>query len=351
MRQAKLFLVAMSLMFPPWAAIAQTPAVELVTGTVIDSRGRAVAGAKVGTAFRLAQSSAETEVIIGYDQPAVVTDSNGRFSIPAARIRYTKVLVAAGSDGSMAFVVRGSANTGQIRLQPAARLDLEVIKNFGSLSGASFDLMAGGSTLAYGSTPTAEKKAVVVPAGAVELHVFTPEAIASVSKLSFEASRAASLTVTLRPTAWALNLGKPAPKISPTDVRNVRAGESLGELRGKWVLVEFWATWCVPCVRDMPKAIAFYETHARLRDRFEIVAVHSADGGESFAAIQSDYQRLVKRAWNDKPLPFPLVFDSTGNTQKRWGIEAYPTTLLVDPNGVLVGLGNLELLAERLGVQ
>jgi hypothetical protein len=98
----------------------------------------------------------------------------------------------------------------------------------------------------------------------------------------------------------------------------------------------------------MPKVTAFYETHAKMRARFEIVAVHSVEEGESFEAIRPAYDRLVKNAWQGKPLPFPLVFDSTGSTQKRWGIEAYPTTLLVDPNGRLVGLSNIEDLARRL---
>ena len=117
------------------------------------------------------------------------------------------------------------------------------------------------------------------------------------------------------------------------EVRNLSAGESLDRLKGKWVLGDFWATWCGPRIKEMPKITSFYESHAKLRDRFEIVAIHSADGGASFDAIRSDYENLVKRAWNGKPLPFPLVFDSTGNTQKRWGIEGYPTTLLVDPDG------------------
>jgi thiol-disulfide isomerase/thioredoxin len=342
------FIRALSLLLLPWAVGAQAPAVDHVTGTVVDAKGNPVAGAKVGTAFRLAPSFEATEILVGYGPSSVITDSKGTFSLPAAPIRYTKVLVAAGPDGSMGFVVRGAANTAQIRLQAAAKLDVEFVKDFGAIEQIGFDLMAAGSAVGYGDATAAVKRTLLVPAGPLEMHATTPESIASTSKLTFEASRTTPLKVTLRPTSWALNVGKPAPTFTPTDVRNLPPTESLDRLRGKWVLVDFWATWCAPCVKEMPKVTAFYETHAKMRDRFEIVAVHSVEEGESFEAIRPAYDRLVKNAWQGKPLPFPLVFDSTGSTQKRWGIEAYPTTLLVDPNGRLVGLSNIEDLARRL---
>jgi thiol-disulfide isomerase/thioredoxin len=314
---------------------------------VVDAAGRPVAGAKVGTAFRLASSFAKTQTIIGWGQPAVVSDVAGAFSIPAAPIRYTRVLVAAGSDGSMGFIVRGPSAPLEIRLAKPVQLDLEVVKTFGSRRPIAFDLMAGGSALGYGEAAMGIT-AFVVPAGSVELHAHDAESIANVTKLSLDAHEATHLKLELQPTAWARNVGKPAPGFTPTDLQNTRPGESLEALRGKWVLVDFWAKWCVPCIEEMPKFISFYEKHAAKHDQFDIVGVHSPDGA-SLAAIRSDYDSLVKRGWSGKQLPFPLVFDSTGNTQKRWGIEVYPTTLLVDPEGRIVGLGTLDDLARALG--
>jgi hypothetical protein len=148
--QVRLFLFVLGLLGAPMAFTAQAPAEDFVTGVVVDAQGQPVAGAKVGTAFRLAATFASTQTLMGYGQSEVLTDSKGAFSLPAAPIRYTKVLVAAGADGSMGFVVRAAGAPAQIRLLPSAQLDLAILKSFGAKTGISFDLMAGGSAVGYG---------------------------------------------------------------------------------------------------------------------------------------------------------------------------------------------------------
>ncbi|HEV2701818.1 MAG TPA: redoxin domain-containing protein [Steroidobacteraceae bacterium] len=316
-----------------------------VTGVVLDSGGSPVAGARVGSSFALSKTAAQTKVQIGYGEPAVVTDATGRFSIPAASIGYSKVVVAAGPDGSLGFGEKSFPAQTTIRLARASSLSVEVTKPFGKQSLHSFDLNAFGSTVGYGAvTKTAE---FAVPQGAFELALSDPESVAVTRKIMPSSSSGSRLRIALQPTQWVKGLDKPAPVLTPTDVQNWPAGRPFSALHGKWVLVTFWATWCQPCVEEMPKLISFYENHTAQRDRFEIVAIHSPDG-KSFAGIQPAYERLEKSLWNGKSLPFPLVFDATGNTQKRWGIEAYPTSLLIDPAGRLVGWGTIEDLKAKI---
>ena len=335
------------LMLSPALTYAQSAGNEVVTGVVLSEAGEVVAGAQVGTALRLAATTEKIETMLGYGPSTVVSNAAGAFTIPAATIRYTKVLVARGSDGSMGFVVRNANEPVKIQLGPPALLEIEIVKAFGSTrKPISFDLMADGSAVGYASMAFG-KAHFIVPRGSMELHASDPECVTSITPLSFEPAKTTHLKIALKPTSWARNLGKPAPGFTPTDVQNLRAGQSLDALHGKWVLVDFWATWCLPCIEQMPKLISFYDTHAAMRDRFEIIAVHSSDAA-SLAAIRDQYDKFIAHGWG-KELPFPLVFDSTGKTHKLWGVEAYPTTLLIDPEGRLVGLASIDDLASKLG--
>ena len=316
---------------------------DLVTGTVVDVQGHPVAGARVGTSFALFETIAGTRVQISYSDPPVLTDAAGSFSIAAAPIGYTHALVAAGNDGTLGYAIRGSAGPTRIVLKKPARLKVQILKRFGHPHSFSIDLVSGGSTVAYGSLPGATAE-FVVPQGALQLSgVGDPESLAVLDSVDLAPDHPTSVRLDLQPTAWARNLGKSAPDFTPTDVHNLAATSEFSTPRGKWVYVTFWATWCRPCVAEMPKLIDFYRAHAAQRGHFEIIAVHSADGA-SFAGIQGAYGHLVQ-VWGE-PIPFPLVFDSTGATHKRWGIEAYPTNLLIDPRGRIVGAATLEDLSR-----
>ncbi len=80
----------------------------------------------------------------------------------------------------------------------------------------------------------------------------------------------------------------------------------------------------------------FWDEHAS--DRFEILAFHDASV-ESLAEMdrELDRRRIREMAWGGRDLPFPVLFDESGTTLRQYGVRAFPTTLLVDPEGRLVG--------------
>ena len=97
---------------------------------------------------------------------------------------------------------------------------------------------------------------------------------------------------------------------------------SLSDYRGEFVLVNFWATWCPPCVKEMPSLNVL---HNRLQnDNFSVLAIHA---GPAFANVK----KFVKQ----HGLDFDIVID-TNMSLSGWGVSGLPTTFLVNPDGELV---------------
>jgi thiol-disulfide isomerase/thioredoxin len=102
---------------------------------------------------------------------------------------------------------------------------------------------------------------------------------------------------------------------------NTITGEAvnLASFKGKVVLVDFWGTWCGPCVAAMPKLT---ELHERYKAKgFEILGV-AADDSDS-----------LKKFLDKKPLAWQNVTDAESELATKYSIEAYPTTLLIDKQG------------------
>jgi len=85
--------------------------------------------------------------------------------------------------------------------------------------------------------------------------------------------------------------------------------------------------------------------------RFQILAFHD-DSVADFAELDPHLARLQESVWKGQPLPFPILLDASGETIATWGIDSFPTTVLIDPQGKLVGeIGERaleELLAREL---
>ena len=97
------------------------------------------------------------------------------------------------------------------------------------------------------------------------------------------------------------------------------------DLKGKVTLVNFWATTCVTCVKEMPSIIATYKKY---QDRgFETVAV----------AMEYDPPAWVLNFSQSRQLPFKVALDNTGDIARQWGdVKLTPTTYLVDKQGRIV---------------
>jgi thiol-disulfide isomerase/thioredoxin len=107
----------------------------------------------------------------------------------------------------------------------------------------------------------------------------------------------------------------PAPSLALADLAGVRV--NLEALRGRVVLVNFWATWCPPCVEEIP---SLNRLHERLAARgFLVLAV---DVGETREQVQ-DFLR-------ERPVAFPVLLDPAGDAFKGWKAYAFPTSLLLD---------------------
>lgn len=120
-----------------------------------------------------------------------------------------------------------------------------------------------------------------------------------------------------------LNKGEQAPDFALTTL----AGEPirLSELKGKKVILNFWATWCPPCKAEMPHMQNFYEDYAEA-ENVEIVAVNLTSG---------DRKASVEEFVKDYGLTFPIPMDVDGEVGQQFQAVTIPTSYIIDTNGMI----------------
>lgn len=113
---------------------------------------------------------------------------------------------------------------------------------------------------------------------------------------------------------------------------------SLAKYQGKVVLLNFWATWCPPCIKEMPSMQRLQEHFAN--EDFEIIAINA---GEDSVAVSSFLLEL------DRELTFTILLDEQNRSFNEFNIRGLPMTLLFDKQGKLVEtvLGDREWDSEE----
>ena len=97
----------------------------------------------------------------------------------------------------------------------------------------------------------------------------------------------------------------------------------LSSLRGKWVLVNFWAPWCPPCLQEIPELVTL-----QLEDKnLQIIGV---------AVMYHSFESVNKIAQKNA-IPYPVVFGNEDIASDFGGLDGLPTSFLYSPSGKLVG--------------
>ncbi len=118
-----------------------------------------------------------------------------------------------------------------------------------------------------------------------------------------------------------LAIGEPAPAVALPRLQG--GGEqSLASYRGRWVLVNFWASWCPPCREEAPALETFQKDHGDAK--FTILGIDSGD-------LSGDGIAFLDRFG----ISYPQLRDGQGDAAHAFGTSGFPENFLIDPRGKL----------------
>lgn len=115
----------------------------------------------------------------------------------------------------------------------------------------------------------------------------------------------------------------PAPDFTLPDLNGKNV--SLSQFKGKWVILDFWGSWCGWCIKGFP---ALKEAYAKYKDKLEVVGVDCQE---------------TEEAWKKGVARFQLPWVNVFNTEKevllqRYGVQGFPTKVIINPEGMIVNI-------------
>lgn len=118
-----------------------------------------------------------------------------------------------------------------------------------------------------------------------------------------------------------------APELAPGQWLNTERPLSREDLRGRVVLLDFWDYTCVNCLRTLPYVAAWSRRYAA--HGLVVVGIHAPEFG--FARLRTHVERTIA----EHDLPYPVVLDNDYQSWERFVVKAWPTKVLIDPDGYI----------------
>lgn len=323
-----------------------------VTGTVVDGDGKAVANADVSAWWSHWKGTLAPDGGVKSGKDGTFTlDVEPEGSVPPTLLAYD----ADRKNAAVLTLGKEAAQKVTLKLLPACAVKVRFecpdmgIPFASTIEGVMRVQPSGSPFMQCGSAT--QDAMLLLPAGLYAFDNASTDTLAreypfEVPALTKELDLG---TVNLDPTPISRQYGKPPLPLAISSVRDGPADLTLEKLKGKHVLVIFWALWCTPCITGtLPDAIAFYEKHPELRNKFEIVGVHEP-GVKSWEEYDAKAKTVIEKYWKGKTTKFPMLLDK--NAFKDYHIKLMPTEMLIGPDGNVLPHGSLENLKKALGVK
>lgn len=112
--------------------------------------------------------------------------------------------------------------------------------------------------------------------------------------------------------------GNPAPDFNLKSLSG--SYKSKKDFNNKYILLNFWATWCAPCVEELPALNEFYKKYKN--QGITVIGIAVDD--------EIDY---IKEVTNNLDIEFPILIDDTGKIREAYNVKAFPETFLIDKEG------------------
>jgi thiol-disulfide isomerase/thioredoxin len=129
-------------------------------------------------------------------------------------------------------------------------------------------------------------------------------------------------------------LGDAAPELAAVDRWFPGQPQTLADLRGKVVMLDFWATWCAPCIAAFPSLIEWHQNYKQ--DGLEILGVTKYQGvAEGLPADNQAEIEFLQRFRKAQRLPYDFVVAKDNTNQITYGAGAIPTAVLIDRKGII----------------